>query len=829
MAWNVNGGKQAIDAAMRAEDSAERAESASEYIEEKKPLIDEFTGKQTNLQTQLNDLVLQKGTDIAEVVQARGGEVTLNTRLNKVTTQLADTANEVTTKADAQTTSTALANLELAKATKAYVLEKTQATNVQWKMSFATLSELQTTYATGDIYNHVVLADGYIYTWHNDAWGSTQISANTRDFTDQTVEPRHTTFFEQSTNLLDETIVTANKNILANGTISDSAAYSLYGPYNCKPTTDYSFAGVTNVAWFNASGAFISRVPLNSPVENYAGVTVKSPSTARTMYVSKTIHEGNDYGKQINESSNILPYEPFYISLDNNVLKDGGLPLKKVDLNVFQSKTLDGGVLKDKSVSLDHIDFIGTSNNLFNPSLVLKGYSLSKDGTIAKTDSGYDILDFTPVKPSTAYSFKGFNLVVWYNSAHVRIAHTEYSYTSTSWENVISPSNAAYMRVRWQPVIYGEKNQQFNEGSTLLDYDRFGEPSLVEDISLSNSSTIKDIYNEIRDISTVVNAGRELIVDFDCPSDGVFSSNESYEGFTNFGNVTAAEVYAMYDALVTSYPDYISKTALGNDMWGNPIAYYTFNPVLPASSENYRLPEIGLTLGTHGYEHMPPLSVYHMLKLACEKTYEYPLLQVLRFNAVIKVIPIVNPSGWNAYTRKNGNGIDINRSMPFGFVVGSDTAASTYGGTEPLIELESQYIKTFLDTNLNLDYLFDYHNFHEVEVASQFLWIPMHMNTDAPTKNIARNLVAQMSRKWARELDFLTDDGTFYGYSDAGTSATISAYATSRGLISTTFEGRYRWLMDSTSVAYDHNSIKCNVEAFTNYLLMHLRYSVLNK
>lgn len=95
MAWSKDNSEEALLAADEALLQAKKAELAGNYIDTKKPLIDEFTGKQTNLQTQLDDLVLQKGTDIAEVVQARGGEPTLNARLQKTAAQLADNAKSL--------------------------------------------------------------------------------------------------------------------------------------------------------------------------------------------------------------------------------------------------------------------------------------------------------------------------------------------------------------------------------------------------------------------------------------------------------------------------------------------------------------------------------------------------------------------------------------------------------------------------------------------------------------------------------------------------------------------------------------------------------------
>ena len=89
-----------------------------------------------------------------EVNSARGGEISLDARLDK---------NDVSMETKASTS---------------YVDTKTQANNLAYKESYATLSALQTAYPTGDTFNHVVLADGMIYTYANSAWTNTNVVAN---------------------------------------------------------------------------------------------------------------------------------------------------------------------------------------------------------------------------------------------------------------------------------------------------------------------------------------------------------------------------------------------------------------------------------------------------------------------------------------------------------------------------------------------------------------------------------------------------------------------------------------------------------------------------
>src|SRR5690606_30674118 len=43
-------------------------------------------------------------------------------------------------------------------------------------------------------------------------------------------------------------------------------------------------------------------------------------------------------------------------------------------------------------------------------------------------------------------------------------------------------------------------------------------------------------------------------------------------------NTNHAAIYDLYDSLMASYPDYITKTPLGNDSLSNPIYRYDFKP-----------------------------------------------------------------------------------------------------------------------------------------------------------------------------------------------------------------------------------------------------------
>lgn len=97
MGWG-SGGKRGIDAAVR-------ADLAVDYIKTKEPLINKFVDGQTNLQAQVDKLVVSGDSSPAAAQASVGSDATvypsLKARLdaenNKVTSQLADTARQTTT------------------------------------------------------------------------------------------------------------------------------------------------------------------------------------------------------------------------------------------------------------------------------------------------------------------------------------------------------------------------------------------------------------------------------------------------------------------------------------------------------------------------------------------------------------------------------------------------------------------------------------------------------------------------------------------------------------------------------------------------------------
>lgn len=445
-------------------------------------------------------------------------------------------------------------------------------------------------------------------------------------------------------------------------------------------------------------------------------------------------------------------------------------------------------------------EFVKRSSNLFDISKCTQRTVISANGNLSPNNS-YSISDFIRVKPATTYSLYGFINIAYYDKNKNFIRRDNISYAGST---ITTGSNVHYIRLNFQPLSsYPER--RVNEGPTLLPYEPF-------------YTRFSDGF-KMEPLNDVIDRYKDRVM-FDMPIDGIFSTNETYADYTNFSSVTAAEVYTMFDNLMASYPDYITKQLLGNDAWGNPISAYYFTPAQPSADLTTKMPKVFITCGVHGHEHASTLVAYLFFKQMCEKWQEYLLLEALRFNVNFILIPVVNPSGWDAFTRTNANGVDINRNFPHDWVQGTE-GTSTYSGTAPLSELESQYVMSIFNTHPDIDIVYDFHNFHESD-GDYFLWIPT--NAGAHVQHMAKNLISRMTRKWKNEYAFIPDN-FFVGYTDEPNKVgMIQNYAQSIGIrYAATFEICWKWVLDTTSVPYDQTMCKTGVEAFTNWLLINLR------
>lgn len=213
------------------------------------------------------------------------------------------------------------------------------------------------------------------------------------------------------------------------------------------------------------------------------------------------------------------------------------------------------------------------------------------------------------------------------------------------------------------------------------------------------------------------------------PIEGDFSldmESVEYDGKvgTELQATKFAEIYARYDALVSAYPNNMSKKLLGygtatdgNDDTTLPIYEYTFAPLVGNGQNSLQyegeIPfpnytkKIILTSGVHGREKISVEAVYKFMENVCKG--ENSQFASLASNFVIKVIPLVNPFSYDDYSRLNKRGVNINRNLGYSWD-NQDIHDATDKGSAAYSERESQILRDWLRENSDAILFIDAHD-----------------------------------------------------------------------------------------------------------------------
>lgn len=293
--------------------------------------------------------------------------------------------------------------------------------------------------------------------------------------------------------------------------------------------------------------------------------------------------------------------------------------------------------------------------------------------------------------------------------------------------------------------------------------------------------------------------------------------------FDWISTATHGDIYALYDALVTAYPDYVSRTSLGLDDSGNTIYRYDFvAPAVDTVLADDRPLKMILMSSVHGFERAGVHCLYLALKAVCEDWESDEVLEALRWGCHLIVVPVAVPYGFDNNIRKNENGVDVARNFPSNWAA-SDPSSPTYGGTAPLTEKSAQYLDAIMASNSDAIYCGSFHNFFSPSVSTSFIWNASATNFGV---ELAKRLISKLSRRWKSRYAWLPQDNTtYFGYSDRGAPAgSEGVHATiAYGIQGGTFE--ICWLL---SLAPDNSSYSAEVaqlgsETIVNWLAMNLR------
>lgn len=222
----------------------------------------------------------------------------------------------------------------------------------------------------------------------------------------------------------------------------------------------------------------------------------------------------------------------------------------------------------------------------------------------------------------------------------------------------------------------------------------------------------------------------------------------SYKTFLTT-NTQYTAIYALYDALMATYPTYVTKTLLGNDAFANPIYQYDFKePDVTVVNQSGNKAKIVMVSGVHGMEKAGIYTLYLAMKEICERWESDSKLETLHWECHFRIVPISVPTGFNRDNRKNEAGVDIARNFATDWEL-NDVSLPTHGGTAPMNQKETQILDKLMADNKDCVYFGSFHNFGLApETEPRFLWVSALPRF---TCRLGKSLIARLHRTWLPE------------------------------------------------------------------------------
>src|SRR5699024_1104815 len=368
-------------------------------------------------------------------------------------------------------------------------------------------------------------------------------------------------------------------------------------------------------------------------------------------FPEKGIEGDTAYGN-VNESS-IRTINDTY---DNNYLviqvsNSGETPRIQItkdesSLNYTPNRQIDGYYLKDDSFGIDKLSFTTKSVNLFNG--YVNGIIDTGPDPWEMKESNVGICAIVPVENNSTYVIRLFD-----DSDRLRAAGTK-----------------EYPTFDKTPIDMAYGNN--NESNFRIINDTYDNNYLIIQVSNSNQlpritvtkdkdygvyippKVVKKEYLEV-DVTTAITDSKPHIV-------GDFKKlykSKDIQGVENLDlrNADFNIVYDEYDSLASDYSEIMNSKTIGygTDSSGNkdtslPIKEYTitnpheesFSRILP----NYS-PTVLLITGVHGHEKTTVWGALQFFKQMLEYWYEDDSLASIKNNVTFKIIPVVNPGGFN--------------------------------------------------------------------------------------------------------------------------------------------------------------------------------------
>ena len=263
-------------------------------------------------------------------------------------------------------------------------------------------------------------------------------------------------------------------------------------------------------------------------------------------------------------------------------------------------------------------------------------------------------------------------------------------------------------------------------------------------------------------------------------------------------------IYSQYDALMSNYPEYITKIDCDAEVMGAGIEQdqellsrglktyiYHFSPKLAPNSAKYEDSDtvckrfkVLIITGTHA-EYIAIVDTLNMMKLICNNWQNNPMLEELRHTVDFYIMPCHSPSSVEDSTYANLHGVNMNRNAPvINFKVQGEGTVN-YTGTK--MAYETKILKYYVE-KINPHIAIDHHNANRNN-KNKFLYFTSMFKS---VNDLNGYTLMALTRKWKKERStiFPNNEENSFGFSVLGGMEpnTIEQWLCELGIMACTYE-----------------------------------------
>lgn len=479
-------------------------------------------------------------------------EIDLATAIKNDRTQLSDIVQEQTTQ---NTTIGLKANQSDLNATNSNVTNNTNAIAINAanifinttqiaslasgspKGTYATLTDLQTAYPSGNTNIYVVTADGKWYYWNGSAWTSGGVYQSI-GIADASITANNIVFktlvgtTTSNKNLFNKLAVTNGYTISdTTGTLSSNVNYAVSEYIPITASTSYVCTLNTAYAFFDSNKVFISG--------QASGRTFTSPSNA--TYVRFHLNKVYLDTTQLEIGTVATTYEDGTPKIASSQVYDSSTTVK----STIDSKNTEDMVIK------------AYSKNLFNKATAIAGYYVSYGNGNLNANSSYHASDYIRIKPNTSYALLGSltEQMALYDSNKKFVSGLAQPTTP-----LVTPNNAYYVRFSLKNATNMLNTFMIAEGSTALSVYEPYNPRITEGLVTNQNKVITVKQDGTGDFASLRMA-LESITD---ASVNNRYTVKVYEGTYDIMSYYATEITNETVDIGLRIPNYVDVIGIGN-------------------------------------------------------------------------------------------------------------------------------------------------------------------------------------------------------------------------------------------------------------------------